>query len=114
MLWFTLQEPGVTQLLAQPPHDTKVGNASLCHYTWGAIYNDTTGEVWRWEKRDYTAPQLALKVGHKNSVRSAAELVDAHVASSVWLLPCRGIGVPQQPLMWLSAFCMQPQPLRCQ
>lgn len=58
------EEPTVSRLMVQPPADHRLGEASICHYTWGAIYNDTKGEVWRWEKRDYTAPEHALKVPH--------------------------------------------------
>ncbi|KAJ9529887.1 hypothetical protein QJQ45_022308 [Haematococcus lacustris] len=55
------QEPYESVLLVQPPHEDHLGNASMCHYTWGAIYNDSSSTVWRWEKRDYTALKDALK-----------------------------------------------------
>uniref|UniRef100_A0A7S0X0W7 Hydroxyproline O-arabinosyltransferase-like domain-containing protein n=1 Tax=Chlamydomonas leiostraca TaxID=1034604 RepID=A0A7S0X0W7_9CHLO len=58
------EEPYISRLIVQPPHEDHLGAASMCHYTWGAIYNDTKGEVWRWEKRDYTSPENALKVPH--------------------------------------------------
>ncbi|KAJ9529755.1 hypothetical protein QJQ45_014533, partial [Haematococcus lacustris] len=58
------QEPYESVLLVQPPHEDHLGNASMCHYTWGAIYNDSSSTVWRWEKRDYTALKDALKVPH--------------------------------------------------
>jgi hypothetical protein len=32
-----VQDAGVSQLLVQPPHDKKLGPASICHYTWGAM-----------------------------------------------------------------------------
>eukprot|EP00798_Chlamydomonas_sp_ICE-L_P020417 gene20417-27200_t len=49
-------------LIVQPPADHRLGPAAMCHYTWGAIYNDTTHEIFRWEKRDFTDPKHALKV----------------------------------------------------
>ena len=35
----------------------------MWHYTWGALVKDraTKQEVWRFEKRDFTAPEVALK-----------------------------------------------------
>lgn len=59
-----LTKPPTSPLIAQPPHDPQVGAAAMFHYTWGAIYNDTKGEVWRFEKRDYTSKEHALKVPH--------------------------------------------------
>ncbi len=31
------QDPKESPLLVQPPHDTRLYNASICHYTWGAM-----------------------------------------------------------------------------
>ncbi|GAX80911.1 hypothetical protein CEUSTIGMA_g8346.t1 [Chlamydomonas eustigma] len=55
------EDPPKSPLIAQPPADHTIGNAAMFHYTWGAIYNDTTHTVWRWEKRDFTQPTAALK-----------------------------------------------------
>ena len=29
---------------------------------WGAIYNDSSKTVWRWDKRDFTETKHSLKV----------------------------------------------------
>ena len=60
-----LHEPHpASSLIAQPPHDTTPGGAAIYHYTWGSIYKAGESEVWRFDKRDYTAEGDALKVPH--------------------------------------------------
>lgn len=54
--------PPHSPLIAQPPHDTATGNASMYHYTWGAIFKEGGREVWKFDKRFYTAADDALKV----------------------------------------------------
>ncbi|KAG1652977.1 hypothetical protein FOA52_013780 [Chlamydomonas sp. UWO 241] len=49
----------VSRLIIQPPSDHKFGEAAMAHYTWGAVYNDSTHTVWSWDKRVYT-DQAAL------------------------------------------------------
>mmetsp|Transcript_27021 Transcript_27021/g.59096 ORF Transcript_27021/g.59096 Transcript_27021/m.59096 type:complete len:635 (+) Transcript_27021:187-2091(+) len=50
-------------LISQPPHDSGTGNATMYHYTWGAIIKDDAGkEFWKFDKRFYTDPKDALKV----------------------------------------------------
>ena len=52
--------------MAQPPADHRIGDAALLHYTWGSIFQDTKHnqtEVWKFDKRFYTAHVAALKVG---------------------------------------------------
>ncbi|GFH19914.1 uncharacterized protein HaLaN_16946 [Haematococcus lacustris] len=58
------QGPGPSPLIAQPPHDTLRLNATMYHYTWGSIFkNASTGaEIWKFDKRFYTAADDALKV----------------------------------------------------
>mmetsp|Transcript_8488 Transcript_8488/g.22730 ORF Transcript_8488/g.22730 Transcript_8488/m.22730 type:complete len:389 (+) Transcript_8488:325-1491(+) len=51
-----------TPLISQPPHDHHAYNASMYHYTWGSIYKEGGKEVWKFDKRFYTAPVDALKV----------------------------------------------------
>lgn len=47
-------------LMLQPPNSLKRSDAPIFHYTWGAIISDRNGnEVWRWDKREYTAGQYA-------------------------------------------------------
>jgi len=55
------EDPPTSPLIAQPPADRTIGNAAMFHYTWGAIYNDSTHQVFRWDKRDYTDIKHALK-----------------------------------------------------
>lgn len=43
-----------TPLIVQPPDDHSFYNAAMCHYTWGAEYNDSEKKVWSWDKRVYT------------------------------------------------------------
>jgi len=53
---------GACRLLAQPPNDHLPGDACIYHYTWGSVFKRGSKEVWRFDKRDYTAAELALKV----------------------------------------------------
>lgn len=57
-----IQAQGNTSLIAQPPHDLYLGNASLTHYTWGVIYHENGKEIWKFDKRFYTDPKHALRV----------------------------------------------------
>jgi hypothetical protein len=58
-----LQLPPKNKLMVQPPADHTLGSASMMHYTWGSILNDTktNKEVWRFEKREYTLPEHELR-----------------------------------------------------
>lgn len=62
---FDLKAPPTSPLMVQPPADSALGDAAMCHYTWGAIFKDTLQEdkeVWKFDKRFYTAQSDALKV----------------------------------------------------
>jgi len=73
------------ELIAQPPNDQVVGEAAMLHYTWGALWFDNERrdetkkfadskdvleqikyrygpEVWRFEKRDFWAPNMAKTI----------------------------------------------------
>lgn len=59
------EDPPNSPLIVQPPADHKWGNAAMAHYTWGAIYHKAKNfseVVFTWEKRDFTAAEVALKV----------------------------------------------------
>lgn len=56
------EPPPASVLLSQPPHDVAPGNSAIYHYTWGSIFKEGDKEVWRFDKRDYTADGDALKV----------------------------------------------------
>eukprot|EP00798_Chlamydomonas_sp_ICE-L_P020998 gene20998-27856_t len=55
------QKPPDSTLIVQPPFDLGMFNASLCHYTWGAIYHEKGKEIYRWEKRDYNELNFVVK-----------------------------------------------------
>lgn len=60
-----LHEPPKSPLMAQPPADHRIGAGALLHYTWGSIFVDkarNNSEVWKFDKRFFTAPEVALKV----------------------------------------------------
>eukprot|EP00798_Chlamydomonas_sp_ICE-L_P009119 gene9119-16241_t len=54
------KKPPHSTLMVQPPFDEGMFNASMCHYTWGALYSDKGKEVYRWEKRDYNDPKWVI------------------------------------------------------
>ncbi len=54
--------PPDSRLMAQPPADHRLGAAAIYHYTWGSIFKEDGKEVWRFDKRDYTKAEEALKV----------------------------------------------------
>lgn len=56
------QEPPSSCLISQPPADHSPGAAAIYHYTWGTVIKKGGQEVWHFDKRDYTAADLALKV----------------------------------------------------
>ncbi|KAG2438731.1 hypothetical protein HXX76_005276 [Chlamydomonas incerta] len=58
----TTESPPHSHLIAQPPHDLVIGDAAMLHYTWGTLYFEDKKEIWRWEKRDYTTREVALKI----------------------------------------------------
>lgn len=68
-----LLEPPANPLMSQPPHDTLLGDGALCHYTWATILEEKENktEVWRFEKREYTSANDALKVAALTSLATA-------------------------------------------
>lgn len=58
-----LKSPGESPLIAQPPNDKHLGNASMFHYTWGVIVEDSSkNKRWGFDKREYIASDLEHKV----------------------------------------------------
>jgi hypothetical protein len=56
------EAPPLSRLISQPPHDGSQGRAAIYHYTWGTVVKDLTGkEVWKFDKREYTAEAHAWK-----------------------------------------------------
>lgn len=58
----THELPPASRLMAQPPHDWTAGRAAFLHYTWGTLYHQDGKEIWRFDKRDWTAKEHELKV----------------------------------------------------
>lgn len=61
------EHPPNSTTIIQPPFDEQVGDAALCHYTWGALYHEGlpskgAKQVYRWEKRDFNDIKYVLKV----------------------------------------------------
>lgn len=60
---FELKPVQENQLIAQPPADTKRGNAAMYHYTWSPIYSAPNGtEVFKFDKRIYVKAEDVMKV----------------------------------------------------
>jgi hypothetical protein len=60
-LKFELPPVPFQKLMIQPPADITIGQASVIHYTWGAIISDKTGaEVWKFDKREYVGTWNSL------------------------------------------------------
>uniref|UniRef100_A0A383WBI5 Hydroxyproline O-arabinosyltransferase-like domain-containing protein n=1 Tax=Tetradesmus obliquus TaxID=3088 RepID=A0A383WBI5_TETOB len=58
----THELPPASRLMAQPPHDWTAGRAAFLHYTWATLYHQDGKEIWRFDKRDWTAKEHELKV----------------------------------------------------
>jgi hypothetical protein len=54
--------PPNSTLISQPPHNWELGKAAMLHYTWGTLFFKDDKEVWRFEKRDWTAKEHERKV----------------------------------------------------
>ncbi|KAK3257519.1 hypothetical protein CYMTET_33395 [Cymbomonas tetramitiformis] len=48
-------------LMVQPPADEALGEAVICHYTWGTFIHEGDKELWRWDKREYASGQYGDK-----------------------------------------------------
>ena len=69
--------PPESPLIAQPPHDSRMGAAAMMHYTWGSIFTHPSNksEVWKFDKRFYTEPSIQINV--RGSQCTAADLLHA-------------------------------------
>lgn len=65
------QAPPNSLLLSQPPHDHVLGKAAMFHYTWGVIYKKGEKDIWKFDKRFYTAADDALKVWAITALQSS-------------------------------------------
>lgn len=82
----TLKSPAST-LIMQPPFDEGLGNGSLCHYTWGALYHEgsTKGkQIYRWEKRDFNDMKFVIDVSASARVLVAPEVHTSRSSCLGW------------------------------
>ena len=58
------QDRGSTFLIAQPPADDAIDDATMYHYTWGTELRDAGSNkvVWEWDKRKYTGASDSFKL----------------------------------------------------
>ncbi|KAK9816540.1 hypothetical protein WJX72_001729 [[Myrmecia] bisecta] len=57
--------PPKNPLIVQPPADHSIGSAAMFHYTWGAIFQTSTGtKIWEFDKRTYTDVSIQTKTPH--------------------------------------------------
>jgi hypothetical protein len=67
--------PPKSKLISQPPHNWDLGQAAMLHYTWGTLYFKDDKEVWRFDKRDWTAKEHELKVRSASASGSNDEML---------------------------------------
>ena len=58
-----LAKPPSNKLIAQPPADARIGQAAMFHYTWGTVFQNSSGaKVWEFDKRTYTDASIVTQV----------------------------------------------------
>lgn len=58
-----LAKPPSNKLIAQPPADASLGQAAMFHYTWGTVFQNSSGaKVWEFDKRKYTDASIVTQV----------------------------------------------------
>ena len=64
-----LAQPPLNPLITQPPADATLGQASMFHYTWGSVFQNSSGDkVWEFDKRVFTDPTIVTAVGLRHVV----------------------------------------------
>ena len=59
-----LAKPPSNKLIAQPPADASLGEAAMFHYTWGTVFQNSSGaKLWEFDKRVYTDASIVTLVG---------------------------------------------------
>lgn len=54
-----LAKPPLNPLITQPPADANLGEAAMFHYTWGSVFQNSSGDkVWEFDKRVFTDPSI--------------------------------------------------------
>ena len=58
-----LAKPPLNPLITQPPADANLGEAAMFHYTWGSVFQNSSGDkVWEFDKRVFTDPSIVSMV----------------------------------------------------
>ena len=91
-----LAKPPSNKLIAQPPADASLGQAAMFHYTWGTVFQNSSGaKVWEFDKRKYT---------------------DASIVTQVWCnaqLQCSHVSIRDMAISDADAFCTSSSILPC-
>ena len=71
-----LAQPPLNRLITQPPADANLGQAAMLHYTWGSVFqNSSGGKIWEFDKRAFTDASIVTTVSMKGLVSYDAEVV---------------------------------------
>ena len=71
-----LARPPLNRLITQPPADANLGLAAMFHYTWGSVFqNSSGGKVWEFDKRAFTDASIVTTVSIKGLGRCDAEVI---------------------------------------
>lgn len=58
-----LAQPPLNRLITQPPADANLGQAAMLHYTWGTVFQNSSGaKIWEFDKRVYTDQSMVITV----------------------------------------------------
>lgn len=58
-----LVAPPLNRLITQPPADADLGQAAMFHYTWGSIFQNSSGDkIWEFDKREFTDASIVITV----------------------------------------------------
>lgn len=117
-----------SRLISQPPHNWELGQAAMLHYTWGALFFKNEKEIWRFDKRDWTAKEHELKVSMiahyfaLPGLRHHARVLDC-VAAANTQLRSTVLGSDHRAVMQVhvehpvcqgaTCTCLDPTALRC-
>ncbi|KAL3161193.1 hypothetical protein ABBQ38_009560 [Trebouxia sp. C0009 RCD-2024] len=56
-----LAQPPLNRLITQPPADANLGQAAMLHYTWGTVFQNSSGaKIWEFDKRVYTDQSMVI------------------------------------------------------
>jgi hypothetical protein len=87
----THELPPASRLMAQPPQDWVQGQAAFLHYTWGTLYHQDGKEIWRFDKRDWTAKEHELKVRQVAAWTAGLAEICSKLLTTLVLLPATSL-----------------------